>query len=87
MRTLERLARTVVKRWDRGDLAGAVRAMSYELDAIAALRRDHAQSIKRARRSLSTAEAVEIDDAPHVVEDASGTGVWISAHVWAPFED
>lgn len=81
MNNLEILARSVVRRWDQGDLDAAVNDLSSYLDYLTILRREHEGTIKAAHDNF-VADDLEIDDNPLVAE--SEHGLWVNAWVFVP---
>lgn len=76
---LESAARDVVRKWETGDLAAAVRELSAVLDGLEVDRVDYAEAIDVARRHTGTDE-IEVDDDPLVSVGEDGT--WVSAWVF-----
>lgn len=86
MSKLEALAREVVRRWDKGDLAEAVRALSDELELQDKLREKHKATLE-AGWEWNDLDGVEVDDEPIVSEvydpdDDTLVGIWVEAWVW-----
>jgi hypothetical protein len=78
MQHLEFLARDVVRKWDSGGLAAAVRELSAFLDGIEADRVDYAEAILKAVHHCP--DNVDVDDDPIV--SAGEDGAWVSAWVF-----
>jgi len=86
MLLIEQLATHVVERWERHDLAEAVRNLVKHLDELKQERLDHGLTIGAARSNyaLRSDDNIEIDDEPML--SIAGNGVWVSAWVWVPIE-
>jgi hypothetical protein len=83
MLIIESAAREVVKNWEKGDLAAAVRELSDVLKKIDQDRINHAGAIAIARAQVN--DELEIDDEPLIA--ASENGAWVSAWIWVPSEE
>lgn len=80
MLKIETAAREVVKNWEKGDLAGAVRELSKALTEIDEARTKHAAAIAVARQQCN--DELEIDDVPLL--SVSENGVFVGAWVYVP---
>ncbi len=80
MLKIETAAREVVKNWEKGDLAGAVRELSKALTEIDEARTKHAAAIAVARQQCN--DELEIDDEPLLSD--SENGVWVGAWIYVP---
>ena len=82
---LERLAREIVVRWERGDLAEAARALDQHLQDIAEDRVRHADLIERAI-GVHADEDIEIDPGDTFVSE-SEEGVFVMGWLWVSGRD
>ncbi|MFZ3120385.1 MAG: hypothetical protein WA159_18945 [Variovorax sp.] len=85
MLTLDGLARDVVARWERGDLAEAVRALDQRLQAIAEDRVRHLDLIERAI-GLYGDDDVDIDAHDTLLCESEG-GAFVMGWLWVPGPD
>ncbi|PIF73744.1 hypothetical protein CLU95_0843 [Variovorax sp. 54] len=88
MRMLEGLAREVVARWERGDLAQAMRALDRHLQDVAEDRVRHADLIERAV-DLYQDDDIQIDaQGSFISESETGEkGVFVMGWLWVPRPD
>ena len=85
MLRLERLAREVVARWERGDLAQAVRALDHCLQEIAEDRVRHAELIERA---IGVYQSDDCDiDADDTLIFQNEEGAFVMGWLWMPRDD
>ncbi|WP_447774041.1 hypothetical protein [Variovorax boronicumulans] len=85
MLLLESLAREVVARWERGDLAEAVRELDLHLQGIAEDRERHRDLIERAV-GLYANDDIEID-ADRTFIAASQEGAFVMGWLWVSRSD
>lgn len=88
MRMLEGLAREVVARWERGDLAQTVRALDRHLRDIAEDRVRHADLIERAI-DLYQDDDIQIDaQGSFISQSETGEkGAFVMGWLWVPRPD
>lgn len=84
MAEIERLAQEVVNRWDKGDLAEAVRALSQHLESLKSERLAYRHHIAAAEQ-LHCDEDVQVDDDATV--SPTDDGCWVSAWLKVRDED
>ena len=75
-------ARDAVARWEKGDLADAVRRMDAALKAIDANRPTPAEVA--AAEDEHDSDEVEVDSAGNAFVSRGDDGYWVSAWVWMP---
>ncbi|GHD03443.1 hypothetical protein GCM10007320_63500 [Pseudorhodoferax aquiterrae] len=84
MAEIERLAQEVVNRWEKGDLAEAVRALSQHLESLKSER-------LACRHHIAAAEQLHCDEDVQVDDDATVSptddGCWVSAWLKVRDED
>ena len=85
MLKLERLAREILARWERGDLAEAARALDQHLQEIVEDRVRHADLIERAIGSHAD-EHIEIDPGDTFVSE-SEEGAIVMGWLWVSERD
>lgn len=83
MSILKTLAQEVIKNWQTGDLAEAVRKLDDYLKEEEKDRSENQTAIAAARKRYVN-DDLEIDDEPDVA--IGGVGVWVQAWVWVEGE-
>jgi outer membrane murein-binding lipoprotein Lpp len=87
MAELERLAVQVVDRWERGDLAAAVRELACHLDMLRDDRIRYKSQIDAARETYATPSDNDIEVDTDAMVSATENGCWVSAWVMVREDD
>ena len=81
MAEIERLAVQVVDRWERGDLAAAVRELACHLDMLRDDRLRYKSQIEAARATYAIPSDNDIEVDEDAMVSATDDGCWVSAWV------
>ena len=81
MPEIERLAVQVVDRWERGDLAAAVRELACHLDMLRDDRLRYKDQIQAARDTYAAPSGNDIEVDEDAMVSTTDNGCWVSAWV------
>lgn len=81
MPEIERLAVQVVDRWERGDLAAAVRELACHLDMLREDRLRYKDQIQAARDTYAAPSDNDIEVDEDAMVSTTDNGCWVSAWV------